>query len=1063
MLKLILGGAGSGKSARLTQEISKDVADGRPAWLIIPEQQANLSERTMLPRLPKNAGLTFTIAGFTRLARRIAETYGASETFAAQKGLCSLVMWQNLREMKGFLKEYNSTSARSDVKLTELLLATLDELRSSGISPQALEQAAGRLDESSALRPKLEDLSLLYATYDGALSEAFDGQSADELAVLSELLKKHDHFRGGNVYIDSFHGFTAEEYAVLAQILKQANCVTLTLCIDPDNAGGPAFDCINDTIQHLQLLCQREGVAIEQELLTTNHRAETDALRLLERHLWDFSADCPQYPFDAPLEGISLLRCTNVYAEAEATALHILDLVHKGMRFGDIAVIVRDAKTYSGVLDAAFERYGIPFYLSEKATLTDKPLSRLLLCALRAVSHGWQAQDILMMLKTGLCPVSAQDVDLFELYVSTWKINGAAFTAPRWTRNPDGYTNHQSPRGESILAAANRVREAIMTPLLRLHARLAGKQTLPHCCAALYDLMKEFCVAERCAMLAERELSFGYLKQAGETVRIYDAVCMALTQISARLPSLQLSTEELMSALTMVFSQTEIASVPSLHDSVTVGSADILRVENVSVSFVLGLNEGDFPAAIRDEGLLGEDERQQLSELGLKLSADRSMQASGELLHVWRAMTKPSQQLFVSTLMFDVEGKEKPPSIAFERLLFLFPRLKQSMRTFDLSMIAKPSVVKEPSTPTKEEPSSDQLPDDQPPAYQSPEPSPFDLPAELMGKHFGSTLLLSQSRIDSFVKCPYSFYCKYLLSVRERDVAKVAPSDSGTFIHYVLEVFIRECMRGEDDFVLPQADQIPAIVDRITNGYLRSVLNVSPTELSLIHTFGRLRVIARTMLLSVLDELQHGAFVPRHVEFHIGNRPTDDIPAYEIPLEQGKRILLGGIVDRVDCFVQGGTTYVRVVDYKTGAKEFSTQDALRGVNLQLLIYLFSLCRASNTGVAGIMYISTAAKEGATVFERSGLLLDDPQILSAVRDEWTSDYFSGVKVSQSMGLQGKPLMSAEDFDLLEQGIQDTLKKIGTDMLCGRAARTPSEEGCAYCPVRTSCPDSAHTDR
>ena len=49
MLHLILGGAGSGKSAKLTERIAQDVQDKKKAWLIIPEQQANLSERTMLP------------------------------------------------------------------------------------------------------------------------------------------------------------------------------------------------------------------------------------------------------------------------------------------------------------------------------------------------------------------------------------------------------------------------------------------------------------------------------------------------------------------------------------------------------------------------------------------------------------------------------------------------------------------------------------------------------------------------------------------------------------------------------------------------------------------------------------------------------------------------------------------------------------------------------------------------------------------------------------------------------------------------------------------------------
>lgn len=1059
MLRLILGGAGSGKSTKLTQAIHADVQSKRPAWLIIPEQQANLSERTMLPKLPESAGLTFTIAGFSRLAHKVGEHYGGSLAFAAQKGLCSLIMWQNLRELQGLLKEYNTASPRSDTKLTELLLSTLDELRASGLSPLMLENVAAKLDSRSALRPKLEDLALLYAAYDHALYEAFDGQHADEVAALAQILREHDYFRGGNVYIDSFTSFTAEEYDVLREILKQADSVTLTLCYDVSTPSDPAFDSVTDTLRRIRLLCDREGVEVSCEQLYENYRAKSPELALLERHLWNFSKSVPSVSPENATDSITLMRCTNVYAEAEATALHILDLVHHGTRFGEISVVVRDAKSYRGVLDAAFERYHIPFYFSEKTTLSDKPLSRLLLCALRAVAHGWQSHDILMMVKTGLCPVSARDVDLFELYVSTWKLNGSAFTAPSWTRNPDGYTDRISERGAEILAAANRVRETIMTPLLRLHAKIARADKLPALCSALYDLMREWGVAERCAELARTELSFGYLKQAGETVRIYDTVCMTLTQISARVPSMTLDTEELITALSMLFAQTEIASVPSLHDSVTVGAADTLRVENVKVTFVLGLNEGDFPTAIRDEGLLCDEEKQQLRELGLAIEGDREMRASEELLYLWRAMTKPSERLFASSLLFDIEGKEKPASIGFRRLLALFPHLENSMRSFDLSMITDIATPSETESAT-EEPSDDEKADGEqsPVLYEPLPPSLYDLPAELMGEHFGATLTLSQSRIESFVKCPYSFYCKYVLSLRERDVAKVAPSDSGTFIHYVLEHFIRACMQEDHTLRLPDAADVLPMADRIVNEYLHSVLSIRSDEHRLIHTFRRLRASALSMLRNVLEELQHSAFVPRHVELHVGNRPSDDVPAYEISLEEGKRILLGGIVDRVDCFAQGDRTYVRVVDYKTGAKEFAVEDAMRGFNLQLLIYLFSLCRAQQLAPAGIMYISTASKNGESVFERSGLVLNESSVCQAMQDKWTPDYFSGIKLNKDLSLKGKPLTDADGFSALEDNVNETLRRIGRDMIRGRAARTPSEDACAYCPVKSSCPDA-----
>ena len=1046
MLHLILGGAGSGKSTRLTKDIAADVASGTRAWLIIPEQQANLSERTMLPKLPANAGLTFTIAGFTRLARELANRYGGAAA-PIPKGLCSLIMWQNLRDLNGLLTEYKAASPRSDGKLTELLRGTLDELRAGTVTPAMLERAAEQLPEDDALRPKLYDLALLYAAYDHSMAEALDGQSADELAWLSQMLEQHDYFAGGHVYIDSFTDFTAEEYAVLRHILRQADRVTLTLCCDAERSFDPSLDCVNDTLRRITRLAEREHVAVSYEVLTDNHRAATDELALLERYLWDFSLKKEHIPTPATRGSITLLRASNIYAEAEATALHILDLLHHGTHCGDVAVIVRDTESYRGVLDAAFERYGIPFYFSEKTALSEKPLSRLLLSALRAVDRGWQSQDILTMLRTGLCPVSSYEIDLFEQYVSTWSLDGAAFAAEAWTRNPDGYTERISARGQEILRVANHVRDIVMTPLLRLHAAVSGGSKLPAMCAALYELMRSFGIAERCASLAEQELASGYLKQAGETVRVFDTVCTTLTQISARLPELTLDTEEFSTVLRMIFDQTDIASVPSLHDSVTVGSAATLRVENVAVCFVLGLCEGEFPGAVTDAGLLSEAEKQRLSDMGLPFDRNRDMRSSCELHYVWRAMTKPSRRLFASTVRTDTDGKEKSPSVAYNRLIYLFPYLKDSVREFDLSMLAFPDGQADKATNRPTDTDTPCL--------------PGDLPSDTVKRYFGDTLWLTQSRIQSFVQCPYGFYCRYLLSLREQSEARIDYASSGTFLHYVLEHFLRRCLDEHGNFRLPPADAVEPLADGIVNDFLRSLSDRAPTDLRTLHTFRRLRALTLVLIRDILNELSHSRFRPTHFELKIGAHEPDSPAPYEISLNDGRRILLGGTVDRVDCYEKDGKLYLRVIDYKSGAKEFSTDDVRAGLNLQLLIYLFSLCRREGTHPAGMLYVATSTEGGRPIPDRTGLLLNDPDVLAAMNDEWNADYLAGIKKGKDDTLSGRALTSADELAALERDVCETLRRIGEDMIRGRADRTPSEDACRFCPLREGCPDAIRT--
>lgn len=1054
MLHLILGGAGSGKSTRLTDMIARDVKNNKKCWLIIPEQQANLSERTLLPILPANAGLTFSIAGFSRLYREVTDRFGGGALTPVSAPVRSLLMWQNLRDMSGLLQQYGTASPRSDAHLTTLLMKTVDELRQNAISPTALEHAADKLPADSALRPKLLDLSLLYAAYENTLCELTGEESYDELARLADMLEKHDYFGGGNVYIDSFTDFTAEEYAVIRAMLRQADNVTITLCLDQSLASQPSHDSLNDTYRRLLRLCEDEHIDIQCEELRDNHRAASPELKLLERSLWDLSQTADSRPEIKQENGgaITLLRCTNVYAEAEATALHILDLIHRGYRYGDVAVVVRDTKSYRGILDAAMERYGIPFYLSEKTALSDKPLSRLLTGALRAVAHGWQSQDIMAILKTGLCPVSAHDLDLFEQYVSTWNLNGRDFAEPTWKRNPDGYTEHISARGKEMLQAANHVRETIMTPLLRLYAATAKETPMPHLCAALYDFMNDLSLSDRCAELAHLELAQGYLKQAGETLRVYDAVLMTLTQMSAHLPEATLDAEEFATALSEMFAQTEISSVPSLHDSVTIGSADTLRVENVKVSFVLGLNEGEFPMAVSDEGLLCDAEKQQLADVGLALDDRRELRSSKELLFVWRAMTKPSDQLFVSTLLSATDGKEKTPSIAYHRLSFLFPYLKESIRDFDLSMIAVPK--KGGEAEAEESVSPEPAPDDG--LYQPLSASDGDLTPSALSLCFGDTLRLSQSAIQAFVQCPYSYFCSTFLSPREREAAHVDSADSGTFLHYLMEQFLRRCLDEEGGFHLPDQASVEPLADQLVNGYLRTLSAATPVSLRTLHVFRRLRALTLALLRDVLHELSHSRFTPRAFELNIGGKSPDAPPPYEIPLDDGHRILMSGKIDRVDFYRRGDEVYLRVIDYKSSAHDVSLDDLRHGLNLQLFIYLFALCNRERIHPAGAMYVAAAEAAGKPAPDRAGLLVGDKDLLLAMNDELDPRYLAGISETKDGTLSGKALTDEESLDALERDIRETLFRIGQDMLCGRAPRTPSEDACRYCCIKDSCP-------
>ena len=77
------------------------------------------------------------------------------------------------------------------------------------------------------------------------------------------------------------------------------------------------------------------------------------------------------------------------------------------------------------------------------------------------------------------------------------------------------------------------------------------------------------------------------------------------------------------------------------------------------------------------------------------------------------------------------------------------------------------------------------------------------------------------------------------------------------------------------------------------------------------------------------------------------------------------------------------------------------------------------------------------------FKRSGLSLDDDEIVKAM-DKTEKKYY--VKISH--------LKTLEELGELCESIDGTLKRIGGEMVCGRAEATPGKQ-CDYCRYKPFC--------
>ena len=397
------------------------------------------------------------------------------------------------------------------------------------------------------------------------------------------------------------------------------------------------------------------------------------------------------------------------------------------------------------------------------------------------------------MLKTGISGADLRDVALFEEYCETWHISGKRFTDEAWSMNPDGLTDQRSERANEILLAANRVRKTVMEPLQRLRSEMRASENVPDLCRAVYNYLCQLNIQAQLSQQAKKELELGQRREANDTLRLYRFILETLAQLSGLLPDSQMTAEEFLSVLTLFFSVTDLGSVPNVHDCVVIGSADLLRVEHVKASFLLGLCEGEFPKAVTDTGLLTESDKITLESFGIILDSGQKLRSSEELFYVYRAMTKPSEGLYLSYPSMQTDGSQRTPSLAFSRIAFLFDKKPKQVSL---------ALFKRNSAESAEKSRSNRsLPD--------------------MGANV--RLHLSQSSIQAFVLCPYRYYSTYRLKLRSKKDSSVSAADEGNFLHFVFESFLRKSLDKNGNLCLPTFELLPKLADETVLEYLERV------------------------------------------------------------------------------------------------------------------------------------------------------------------------------------------------------------------------------------------------
>ncbi|HPZ00862.1 MAG TPA: PD-(D/E)XK nuclease family protein, partial [Clostridiales bacterium] len=317
---------------------------------------------------------------------------------------------------------------------------------------------------------------------------------------------------------------------------------------------------------------------------------------------------------------------------------------------------------------------------------------------------------------------------------------------------------------------------------------------------------------------------------------------------------------------------------------------------------------------------------------------------------------------------------------------------------------------------------------------------------------FGQDMGLSASRVEIYYQCAFRYFCQYGLRAKPRKRAALDPMQSGTIIHYVLENIIKNCTMKS---LISMSDlERKAEVERWLSTYAQEQMGgLQDKTLRFTYLYRRLAVTLNDLISRLTEEFANSSFYPVDFELTIGPKEgKDGIPAYTLPLPDGGTLTINGSVDRVDSYQKDGQTYIRIVDYKTGGKDFALSEVIcYGLSMQMLIYLFAIEqngkeRYGNIVPSGILYYPAKRaifslnnrneapedikKEKQKKELGSGLFLMDPAILDAMEHREDSQMAfrflpvgkavkSGIKLQDKNGAPEKGLICSEDLKKLHE--------------------------------------------
>ena len=636
-VKIYIGGESTNREKNFLDNIVKEdnAYVNKKKIIIAPENKLYYYENLIL-NLKKGINIDIELLSFSRMPYILFKKTRNRNNIYIDEIIKDIYLSKIIENEK---KDNNLKIFNND-KIVNEMSNILSNIFENGIQRKQIEEYVQKEETTDMLKIKMNDILTIYDKY---VEKKIDKLDKEEVyQKILEDLENNTYFDDADIYILGFNSFKKVQLDILTKIISKSynngNIISVSLVIDNIVSNNEMFNTTKKTLSNIITSCN--GMNVEIIKSTSNYDSNViDKFKKLDilKHMLDEKSiyECIQKQ-----DGIEEIEDNSIIIRSFEEKKDEIEYVAKDIylnnyNISNIQIIMNDKDKYEHLLIDIFKKYGLNIQNNNKKKRNN--LESHIINILKIITGNIyniisiiKKSDILENRIFKENNINILDIYLLEKYLKRWNVYKDITQEFKYGKNSEKY--------ENIV----RTQKVIIEYINDLKKRISGVNG--------YDISEKIF-----KYIEDEDLVSKIYKKIGSKDKIVSEV-ISLNNILDRLSVLEECTlEEYIRYFEIIIEKENSYTVKS-KEEISIITTD--NVVNSNITYILSVDEMNFPKVLERKELLTNNEKERLKEANIQiLNLDEDIENKEEI-ETYLAVTSPKDKLVLTYTNKDNEGKQ---------------------------------------------------------------------------------------------------------------------------------------------------------------------------------------------------------------------------------------------------------------------------------------------------------------------------------------------------------------------------------------------------------------------